>query len=252
VVRAHGDEHVEHELGVFVLGLLPVEEEQAIADHLAGCARCQAETAELRQVRALLDRLDDSSIAQLRQLSRDTDPESTPPPDVAPPREANPARDRPATVSGPPGRPGSSGPPSRPSRRRPIRLRVVLAALVVTLVAGVGLGSWLTSQAPVDIRLAGTQWDNQTGVSASVTVVPASGGSHVDATVRGLVAGEAYRLYAVGNRGDSEVVAEWVSTGSVEGVAGEITITTDRLTAVTLTRRDETVLLTVRLSPSGS
>lgn len=131
-----------------------------------------------------------------------------------------------------------------------MRSRVVLAALAVTLVVGVGIGSWLAARAPVDIQLAGTQSDSQTGLSVSVTVVPTEGGAHVDATVRGLVEGEAYRLYAVGDRGDTEVAAAWVAAGPVQGVAGEITITTDRLTAVTLTRADDTVLLTVRLTPA--
>lgn len=264
-MTAQGDRHGEHELGVFVLGLLPPAEEQAVAAHVAECARCRDEADQLREVRALLDRLDESSIAQLREVPVESAPVPGPRPQAAAPPESDRAHHRPPRASGlsgpprppgsagppkPPGPSGPSGPPKRPARWRAPRSRVVLAALVVTLAVGVGLGSWLANRAPVDIRLAGTQSDSQTGVSVSVTVVPAPAGAHVDATVRGLVEGEAYRLYAVGDRGDSQVAAAWVAASPVEGVAGDITIPTNRLTAVTLTRSDDTVLLTVRLTPS--
>jgi hypothetical protein len=118
--------------------------------------------------------------------------------------------------------------------------------VLVALAVGVGIGAWLGGREPVDIRLAGAQTDTHSGVSVRVTVVGAPRGARVDAVVEGLTVGQPYRLYVIGDRGESQVAAAWTAQDTRHGVGGDVTISIDRITAVTLFRVDE-ALVTVRL-----
>jgi len=176
-------------------------------------------------------------------------------PGSSPTRPTRPAATRPgAPPTGPTG-PAATRPaqPDRDRRRGTDRrwwrsYRTVLAALVVTLAFGVGLGGWLATRDPVDIRLAGNQTNSQTGVSVWVTVVGTTNGARVDALIEGLTVGHSYRLYAVGDRGESEVAVAWTARDQAQGVGGEVGIPIERLTTVTLTQADGSVLITVRLT----
>src|SRR5690606_12091377 len=90
--------HVEHQLGVYVLGELSPDEASTVAEHLATCGRCSVEAAGLADVRGVLDHLDSESVAR---LLRDTD-------HSAPPAAARPDRG-----------PAAGRPPAGPGRPRP-------------------------------------------------------------------------------------------------------------------------------------
>jgi anti-sigma factor RsiW len=47
-------EHVQLELGLYVLGALSPEEHLVVEDHLRGCPKCNAECADLAEVTAVL------------------------------------------------------------------------------------------------------------------------------------------------------------------------------------------------------
>jgi anti-sigma factor RsiW len=53
------------QLGLFVVGALPLDEHLAVEDHLAQCAACRAECDELSEVPALLSLLSDDGIRTL-------------------------------------------------------------------------------------------------------------------------------------------------------------------------------------------
>ena len=242
-------EHVEH-LGVFVLDALSSEEDRTVARHLAVCPECEAEAAGLQDVRRLLDRLSEDDVDEL--IRRHNSVPHRPQDDSAQPKPGPPNHG--SRGARPPRGPSGKVPAvKRTSGRRSrwsLRTRAVLASVVVALGVGTGIGAWLATRGPVEIQLAGAQTDSQSGVSVSVTVVGSPSGAHVEAVIQGLTMDEAYRLYAVGDHGDSEVAAAWTGTGSVQGVAGDVTIQIERLTAVTLARSDGQVIVTVHLSRS--
>ena len=49
-------EHDRDALGAFALGGLDADEARRVGEHLAGCAECRAELAELNELKDLLDR----------------------------------------------------------------------------------------------------------------------------------------------------------------------------------------------------
>lgn len=259
-----GGEHVQLLLGAYVLQALPQDEERVVAAHLAACSSCLAEAAELAQVRRVLDRLDRRGVARLLdaagQPPATAQPHAeTPPPATARPRAATPSTPGSASAPGSPvagrtrdsHRPGDSGDrasgngPARPGRRRWRPSRTLVAAVLIALAVGVGIGAWIGAREPVDIRLAGAQ--TQSGVSVRVTVIGTPGGASVDAVVEGLTVGEPYRLFVIGDRGESQVAASWIAQDERHGVGGEVTLPVSRITAVTLAHADA-ALVTVRLS----
>lgn len=264
-----GAEHVQHMLGAYVLSALSADEDLAVSRHLADCATCANEAATLDDVLRVLDRLDGDGVARLlaavSQAPGEPDveagPTSTPTtPDATTPAPTTPASTTPASTSpvrpsSPPAGPSGSRPASPGRDRRPPAgrrwsrpYRMVLAAFAVTLAVGIGIGGWLASRDPVGIQLAGTETNVQSGVSVSVTVVGTAGGSRIDAQIEGLTIGRAYQLFAVGDRGESQVAASWTAQDHTQGVGGEVSIPVERLTTVTLTRADGSVLVTVRLT----
>jgi hypothetical protein len=242
---AQDDQHVEEMLGVYVLGALPADEEAAVATHLATCPRCELMAFQLHAVRAAFDRISPRGVASLL-----AEPGAGP---ASPSkRDGSARRIGPSAPTAPTGRthPVGRGAAHPTKRRWSLPVRLVLAAVALALVTGVGIGTWLGTRGPVDVHLAGSQTDTQTGVSLQVTVVTAAHGSRVEATFFGLTAGKEYRLYAVGNRGESELAVDWTASGGTEGVAGDVTLSADRVTSVTATRANGSVLVTVRLTRS--
>jgi anti-sigma factor RsiW len=76
----NADGHVQHDLGLYVLGALPQVERVAVEEHLRRCAACRAECAELEQVPAYLGLL---SLAEVDGLaSTRPEPEVTAPASV--------------------------------------------------------------------------------------------------------------------------------------------------------------------------
>ena len=126
-----------------------------------------------------------------------------------------------------------------------------MSAVALTLAAGISIGAWLGAKEPVNVRLAGNDTDTQSGVSVSVTVVGEPGGARVEAVVEELAVGQSYRLFALGDRGESQLAVAWTAQHRVHSVGGNVTIPINRITAVTLFRANDTAndtLVTVRLS----
>lgn len=284
---AQGDGHVHLQLGVYVLGALPADEEFTVAQHLVGCSECTSAAADLAEVRGLLDRLDERGVSRLLEGAAAAALAPTPPaagsvppvpaqsapalsdspqsdPTLPDPTQPDPTRPdstltdttRPDTARRDAARPGAGRPGStapsgvRPggSRRRWSRHpRVLVAALVFTLAVGISVGTWLNNRGPADIQLAGSQTDTRSGVSITVTVTSLPGGSRVRAEIEGLTVGESYRLYAVDNQGKSQLAAAWTAQDQANAVGGDVTTPIGAITEVTLFHSSDPVV-TVRLT----
>jgi hypothetical protein len=238
---ANGDEHVQLQLGLYVLGGLSPDEHLAVTEHLHRCAECRAESIELGEVPAFLSMLTPEDVDQLaREFGSRGAGRSVPAP-------------RPPTTGRPPsGGRGVAG-PGRPRTNRALtgRARFVLSAIAVALVAGIGLGLWLRPGAPVAVTLAGSDTNTVTGVTMSVTVTGQSGGSHVDATIKGLHPGTEYQLYVVDVHGQTTIVAHWVAGDGPYSYSGDMPAPTDGIAFFTVTQTDGSVVVTVRVARSG-
>ena len=149
------DDHFQLRLGLFVLGALPLDEHLAVEEHVAQCPSCRAECDELSEVPALLSLLSEEDIRTLaeefapargrRGVAADSPPVTALVfSDLSPP--STPHRRPKYDISGPRRQAGRT----RGVRRRVAaalpsggRRRLVLAAIMVTLAAGVGMGAWL-------------------------------------------------------------------------------------------------------------
>ena len=262
---ANDDEHVLLQLGFYVLGALPADEHRAVIEHLGRCRDCYAESVELSEVPLFLSLLTTEDVEELARALADS-PEPSAAAGAVPAPRVLPAPDQPfeSPATAPSGRP--SRPPSvdstrsRPGRgrlwltRRPrftTRSRLVVSAIAVALVMGVGIGVWLNDSGPQAITLAGSQTDSTTGVTMSVTVVGQAGESHVEATVTGLQAGLGYQLYAVDRHGDTSVVARWTADGGPYTFSGDIGGVPDDIAFFTVTLVGGSVVVTVRVARSG-
>src|SRR4051794_19113922 len=64
-LEGDGDGHMELSLGLYVLGALDDEGVLSVQEHLAQCAQCRAECAELSEVPAALALLSDEDVEAL-------------------------------------------------------------------------------------------------------------------------------------------------------------------------------------------
>ena len=131
------------------------------------------------------------------------------------------------------------------------RSQFLLAAVVLALVVGIGVGAWLTSASPTAITLAGSETNISTGVAISVSVVSHGTTSHVDATVKGLHAGVQYALYVVNVHGQTQVVARWVASDLPYAYHGDDAVPAVDIAFFTVTGPDGEVVITVRVARSG-
>jgi predicted anti-sigma-YlaC factor YlaD len=246
---ASGDEHVRLWLGLYVLGALSTQEHAVVAEHLDRCAQCQAESDELAQVPAFLSLLSDEDVRIL------ADEFGTP--DLLDREDSFDALD---PVPPPPSIPRSLSPVSFPRKLRNLTGaarsgRLVLAALMVTLVAGIGIGVWLqasSSGPPAATTLAASATDTVSGASLSVVVVGQNAGSQVQATVKSLRVGVQYQLIGVSVRGQTEVVAQWVGSDGSQNVEGKVEVPPQDLAFFTVTQLDGAVVVSVRFAPTAS
>lgn len=241
-----GQDHVQLQLGLYVLGALSSSERAVVEEHLANCAPCRTECAELSEIPALLSLLtreDVRSIADQfppRLLDADR-PASRPPNQDTDPRP--PIRPAPA---------GNRGQPAKALRPRRARqgLLVVLATLALALVVGVGIGLRLASS-PAAITLAGSDTNAVTGVTMSITVVGLADASRVTATAKGLNPGVLYQLYAVDSRGQTLIVASWTAQDEPYTYAGDLRVPAGDLAFFTLTDLNGQVVITVKVAKSS-
>jgi anti-sigma-K factor RskA len=179
-------------LGGYVLAALEPDEMEAVRAHVAGCAGCSREHAELQPVPALLDaaRSADSVLE-------------------APPAALESAvldrftRERPPAEGGP-------GSPGRRSRLRgwlarplPAAAAAAIVAVLVTLaVTGVLGGSGSTTAHSYGALLKGSA--AAPGARAYATLSTQSAGTRVDLHVHGMqpTPGTVYELWCIGHDGD--------------------------------------------------
>jgi anti-sigma factor RsiW len=90
-----GPEHVQLQLGLYVLGALSSLEAEAVNRHLTRCAECRAECAELSEVLAYLSLLTTEDIRSLGSEFAPKTGAAEPAPETT--AGASPAPDRPAT-----------------------------------------------------------------------------------------------------------------------------------------------------------
>ncbi|MFE5581224.1 anti-sigma factor family protein [Kitasatospora sp. NPDC056531] len=215
-------------LGGYVLGTLSPAETEQVRAHLAECAECQAEHAELAGLPALL--------ARVSEAEAEATGEAPPVPSEeladrlvqrAAAREQ--AQPEPAATAVP-------GVPQRTERSRldrllqqaasrrrtAVRRQLVGVATAATLIAvAASGGTWLATVASTSSQVAqpaptspspvrtfsGT--DPTTGVSASVEVSPAAWGSALQVSAKGAPTGITCSLQAVGITGTTATAATW-------------------------------------------
>jgi anti-sigma factor RsiW len=257
------DDHF-HRLGLFVLGALPLDEHLAVEEHVAQCPRCQAECDELSEVPAFLSVLSEEDIRMLAEEfapERDTPPVPKRHPVVD--RSAGLVRPAPPSMPTRSSRPGDS-PPGRHARpRRSVRDRVaaslppggrgrlVVAAIMVTLAVGIGIGTWLQTSGSgpfVPVTFAAAATDGATGASVSIVVTGKGNGAHVEATVGGLRAGVQYQLFAVTVRGETEVATRWIGADGQSTVTADLDRPPQEWAFFTVAQMDGVVVVSVRVT----
>ncbi|MER5527435.1 zf-HC2 domain-containing protein [Streptomyces sp. NPDC002677] len=211
-------------LGGYVLGTLPPAEMEQVRDHLAGCAECRAEHAQLARLPALLATVTAAEAEGWTVPAADGD--------MAGRLVARAAE---SAQAAPPARPAEAGAPqareagvlerllrqAAARRRRTWRLQLAGAAASLMLMGGAVAGTWLATAgslgseakqpgptAPAPVRTFSGN-DPTTGVTASVKVSPSAWGSVLLVSAKGAPAGITCRLQAVGRGGVRADGATW-------------------------------------------
>lgn len=178
-------------IGAYVLGGLDADETAAVERHLAECAACRAEHAELADLPRLL------SHVSLEQVESPVSPEPAPEPSETGLRRL---LDRVHA--------------ERARRRRRVRVAVAGAAAAVVLVAAGGIA-------------VGTQWpdgptgttenvevwqaaDASTNVSVTATLEPFGWGTRVDAVMSGMRTGDICVIRVIDKSGNSWDAGSWL------------------------------------------
>jgi hypothetical protein len=261
------DGHVQLRLGVFVLGALPLDEHLAVEEHLAQCALCRAECDELSEVPAFLSLLSEEDVRLLADefapLERETAPVPADPPFAAAGPSTGSVRQTPPTIAPRGAKRAGLGPvrPAGVGRGVPRRVaaslsyggrgRLLVAGIMITLVVGVGIGTWLQASGgatAVPTTLAAAATDRVTGASVSVVVTGRDSGAHVEATLRGLRSGVDYQLLALTVRGETEVVTRWMGSDGQTTVVAELAIVPRDLASFTVTQMDGAAVVSVRVT----
>ncbi|MFK0018978.1 anti-sigma factor family protein [Streptomyces sp. NPDC090798] len=208
-------------LGGYVLGTLPPAEMEQARAHLAECAECRAEHAQLAGLPALLatvtaaeaegrtvpaagEDLADRLVARAAERAQRSSPVRPTVPAVAQAGVLERLLQQAAA-----------------RRRRTWRLQLAGAAASLTFIAAAVGGTWLAAVGTVGTQAtqpgptAPTAWrtfsgsDPATGVTASVKVLPSAWGSVLQVSARGAPAGITCRLQAVGPGGVRADGATW-------------------------------------------
>jgi Putative zinc-finger len=189
------NEHDRTQLGAYALGALEPGEVAEVDEHLATCAECRAELAELEEMKAFLGEVPPEAFLEgppeggdllLQRTLREVR-ESSPEPVV-----------------------------ETPPRRNRSRWLMVAAALVVVagaLGGGVALGR-STAPPQANEPAAGykevTTTDTASGATMATTVEPRTGWSWVQVQVKGLKAGDQCLLLVTDRTGKTWTAGSWV------------------------------------------
>ncbi|MGW3949373.1 anti-sigma factor family protein [Streptomyces sp. NPDC004752] len=211
-------------LGAYVLDTLPSAEAERVRAHLAECAQCWAEHAQLTGLPALLATVTPMEAAGQAVSAADAE--------LA---DRLVARAAESAQGSPHARPAAAGVPqarevgvlerllqqAAARRRKTWRLQLAGAAASLMLLAGAVGGTWLAAigsvgseatppgpTTPAPLRTFSGH-DPTTGVSASVKVSPSAWGSVLQVSAKGAPAGITCRLQAVGSGGVRADGATW-------------------------------------------
>jgi hypothetical protein len=198
----------------YVLGVLDPDDRDLLRSHLPHCAECRAALAENAPLPALLARVS--------------------PEDAA----GEPPRPDEAML----GRLLAAAEGTRRARRR--RTLFAAAAAVVVLALG-GTAAVVAVSADDDHRL---RMSAQNGVSATIDVRPASGGTQFGLELAGVRPNEHCRLVAIADDGRREVAASWTATYS--GTAefnGSTSLTKDQISRLVVESENGEELASVAL-----
>ncbi|MFC6163003.1 anti-sigma factor family protein [Kribbella jiaozuonensis] len=190
------NEHDRTQLGAYALGALEPGEVAEVDEHLATCAECRAELAELEEMKDFLGEVPPEAFLEGPPEGGDLLLQRT----LREVRETSP---EPVVVEA-------------PAKRRSSRWLMVAAAFVLVagaLGGGVALGR---STAPPQAAepAAGykevTATDTATGATMATTVEPRTGWSWVQVQVKGLTAGDQCQLLVTDKTGKTWTAGSWV------------------------------------------
>jgi hypothetical protein len=192
------------DVGAYSMGLLEPADRQAFEDHLAGCASCAAEVAELSSLAGLLRDIDPADVTgESAQggapvlFAGEPVPSAEPPPAAV----ADLLRKRAA----------------RQQQRNRWQLSLAAAAAVVLIGGGVGIGLASApshgSPAPAAVAVVGqlhSAVNVTTGVAGTVGLVSKAWGTQVTMDLSNLSGPLECQLIAVSKSGEQRVVAGWL------------------------------------------
>jgi predicted anti-sigma-YlaC factor YlaD len=191
-------EHDRSQLGAYALGALEPDEVREVDEHLATCAECRTEVAELEEIKyflgevppeAFLDGPPDGGELLLQRTLR----------------EVRQTAVEPAPVQ------------AQPARKKSRAWLLAAAAVVVVagaLGGGVALGRQSVDQTAEDVPVAGskqvTSSDVATGATMATTVEPRAGWSWVMVQINGLKAGAECQMVVTDKSGKTWIAGSWV------------------------------------------
>jgi putative zinc finger protein len=191
-------EHDRSQLGAYALGALEPDEVREVDEHLATCAECRTEVAELEEMKYFLGEVPPEAFL-------DGPPEGGELLLQRTLREVRQAAVEPAPVQTPPARKKS-------------RVWLLAAAAVVVVAGalggGVALGRQSVDQTAEDTPVAGskqvTSSDVATGTTMATTVEPRAGWSWVQVQIKGLKAGAECQMVVTDKSGKTWIAGSWV------------------------------------------
>jgi anti-sigma factor RsiW len=197
-------EHDPSRLGAYSLGALEPDEVREIDEHLAGCAECRQELAELDELKEFLGEVPPEAFLDgppadgdllLQRTLREV--RSTAAAEVAAAEAA------------------TAAPPAAPPRKKRSTWYLVAAAVVLiagALGGGVAIGRQTVSDpnAPVAGSKQVTATDAVTQAKMATTVEPRAGWSWIMVDIAGLKAGAECQMLVTDKAGNTFVAGSWV------------------------------------------
>lgn len=206
-------------LGAYVLGALEPDEHRTVDEHLAQCAACAAETADLAALPPLLATLTDEDLDGLHAAS-------------APPAELF---DRVAGEV-------EARHPATPWWRR---TRALVAAAAAAVLIGGGVGGWSLASGGGHPH---TYSASAAGMRMHVRLTSAESGTGLHVDVTGLPTDEHCTLIAQARDGSNHVAGQWVATYSgAATMTGSTDVPAAQLRRVVLLGTERNPLLSVNL-----
>ncbi|MEV0802200.1 zf-HC2 domain-containing protein [Kribbella sp. NPDC050281] len=189
-------EHDRSQLGAYALGALEPDEVREVDEHLATCAECRTEVAELEEMKYFLGEVPPEAFL-------DGPPEGGELLLQRTLREVRQTAVEPAPVQAPPAR-----------KRSRTWLLAAAAVLVVAGALGGGVAIGRQTAEPAEVPVAGSKHVNSsdvaTGTTMATTVEPRAGWSWVMVQINGLKAGAECQMVVTDTSGKTWIAGSWV------------------------------------------